>query len=76
MPSEPAAAVAWLEMAIREIERASVEEAQEIADKFTVQNLVTKTYTLNVATATTADIAAVLGTFLEDMKRRGPSRAE
>lgn len=64
----------WYMNALREIERASKEENYDVADKFTIENLTTPTYTLDVATATAADIAAVLGTLLTDMKKRGQNR--
>jgi hypothetical protein len=64
----------WYMNALREIERASKEENYDVADKFIIENLTTPTYTLDVATATASDIAAVLGTLLNDMKKRGQNR--
>lgn len=63
----------WVLQALKQIERASFEDIAEVADAYTVTNL-TPTRTLDVSTATTADIAAVLGTFITDMKNRGVKR--
>ena len=64
----------WMMNALREFERASKEENYDVADKFTITGLTTPVYTLDVATATASDVAAVLGTLLMDMKKRGQNR--
>lgn len=69
MPSTPE--LKFIITSLREIERATFEnDPGEIADSFTVTNC-TETRTLDCNTATAADIADVLGTFLLDLKRRG-----
>lgn len=64
----------WTFEAIKKIEQASSEQiTEEIADAFTLLNVV-ETRTLDASTATVTDIANVLGTFLQDMKKRGSKR--
>jgi len=66
--------VKWLAEGLAEVQRASHDQiTEEIADAYTLSN-VTETRTLNVSTATTADIANVLATLLLDMKNRGVKR--
>lgn len=61
----------YLLLALQEIARASFEaDPNEVADAYTVSNY-TETRTLNAGTATASDIANVLATFLDDLKRRG-----
>lgn len=66
----------WALEAFREIERASYEDIAEVADAFTVSGTFTKTRTLNVTAPTTANIAAVLGTLIDDIKRRGTNKQQ
>lgn len=75
MPDDPRQAIEWLHERIREIEIASQEENYDIADSFIIENLPSKVYALDCATATPSDIAAVLGTLIMDMQRRGKARA-
>lgn len=64
--------IEWIVQALHEIERASFEELPgEVFDQFVITNLAAPVRTLDVSTATTADIAAVLGTLIQDMKKRG-----
>lgn len=64
----------WVIRSLKQIEQASFDEdIGAVADAYTIQNL-TPTRTLDVSTATEADIAAVLGTFITDMKNRGTKR--
>ena len=62
----------WTETALHEIERASIEDVDlaAIAKDFTVSNY-TVTRTLNGGTATATDVANVLCTLIDDIKRRG-----
>lgn len=71
--NDPEAFRRWVLGAFAEIERASVEDAFVVADDFTVSNH-TEKRTLNAATATTADIANVLCTLIEDLQNRGMKR--
>lgn len=60
----------WVIKSFQEVSAASHEQVtEEIADSFTLSN-VTETRTLDPTTATVADVANVLGTFLQDMQRR------
>jgi hypothetical protein len=66
--------VQWLAQGLNEIQRASHDQiTEEIADAYTLSNI-TVTRTLDPTTATTADIANVLATLLQDMKARGVKR--
>lgn len=60
--------------ALREIEKASLEgDTGTVADGFTVSNF-TETRSLDASTATASDVANVLATFLNDLKKRGSKR--
>ena len=61
--------------ALREIEQASLEDACQIADGFTVSNF-TETTTLDASTATTTQLADFVATFIDTLQRRGPNRTE
>lgn len=65
----------WAHNALQLIELASQEDADiaSIAQDFTVSNY-TDTRTLNAGTATVADVANVLCTFIDDIKNRGMKR--
>lgn len=60
--------------ALRQIETASREDIETVADAFTVSGSFTDTRELNVSAPSTANIAAVLATFLSDLKARGSTR--
>lgn len=64
----------WVMRALKEIEGASIEDTSATADGFTITGTFTATRNLNVTTPTTANIAAVLATFLSDLKKRGANR--
>lgn len=59
---------------VRELATASQEVTEEIFDPVAVTNLTTKQYTLDVSTATLADVVKVLATIITDMKNRGTKR--
>lgn len=59
----------------RELERASHEgDLTEIAQNYTLSGTLTPTRTLNLTSPTAANIAAVLGTFISDLKKGGSNR--
>jgi hypothetical protein len=60
----------WIMQTLQTIARASQQEDLAIADTFTITNPVPQ-HSLNVSTATLADVTKVLGTLLGDMKKRG-----
>ncbi|MFA5951553.1 MAG: hypothetical protein WC807_14840 [Hyphomicrobium sp.] len=66
----------WALEAFREIERASYEDIAEVADAYTVTGTLTETRSLDVDTPTAANIAAVLGTLLTDLKKRGVNKEQ
>lgn len=69
-----AAKVDWLMAAVDKLALASrTADPNQMADAYTTSH-VTTTRTLDVSTATLADVANVLGTVLQDMHRRGIHR--
>lgn len=60
----------WCMRALMQIEMATQADPLAIADTFTVTTPTAK-HALDVSTATTLDVAKVLGTLLLDMRRRG-----
>lgn len=69
---EPKDFAQWVESSLREIERANIDDvdAAAVFKDFTASNY-TATRTLNAGTATAADVANVLCTLIDDIKRRG-----
>ena len=63
----------WAQEAFSELERASYEDLSAVAGDFTVTNF-TETRTLDAGTATLADVADVLCTFIQDIRNRGMKR--
>jgi hypothetical protein len=64
--------VAWLMKLGPEIVRNSRVDAMTIAQSYKITNLpTTPVRSLNVATATTAQIAALLGQFIQDLRATG-----
>lgn len=59
---------------VKELCNASQEVTEEIADAFTIVGTFTPTRTLNMSTATLADLRNVVATFLSDMQKRGTQR--
>lgn len=72
--NSPEAFMEWVRVALKEIERASYEDIAEVADGYTITGTLTETRDLDVTTPSTANIAAVLGTLITDIKRRGQKR--
>ena len=72
---DPKAWKTWIEQCFREIENASQEDISAIANDFSVTNY-TATRTLNGGTATLADVANVLCTFISDLQNRGMKRSQ
>lgn len=73
-PSDPKAFREWIIRGFRQAEIASNDiDPARVADAFTVSNY-TETRTLDAGTATAADIANVLATFIGDLKKRGSKR--
>ncbi len=65
---------AWIVNAIREISNASHDQiTEEIADTYTVSNL-TVSRTFDADTVTTAQLADIVGTLIQDMQNRGVKR--
>jgi hypothetical protein len=66
----------WALESLREIERASYEDIAEVADAYSITGTLTETRDLNVTAPTAANLAAVLGTLLTDLKRRGTNKSQ
>lgn len=65
----------WVKDCMSEIDRASNEQAEAVADAYTPSNY-TATRTLDAGTATATDVANVICTFLDDLKNRGTKRSQ
>lgn len=67
--------IKWLEIAVRTLAQASVEsDPADIATGFSTTGTATPTRNLNVTSPTLANVVAVLGTLLTDLKRGGQNR--
>jgi hypothetical protein len=67
--------ISWLERVVRDIAQASGEnDTAEISQNFAISGSYTTTRTLNVAAPTAANIAAVLATLIDDLKKGGANR--
>lgn len=64
----------WISSALKEIELASFENDTSVITKTYLLENYTETRALDVATATTADIANVLATLILDLKRGGSKK--
>lgn len=64
----------WYQRALKIIEEASYEDAETVFDEYTVTGAFTETRTLDTATATTADLVALLATLITDIQKRGSKR--
>jgi DNA replicative helicase MCM subunit Mcm2 (Cdc46/Mcm family) len=60
---------------LREIENASVEDAIAVADSYSANSTFTPTRQVNVTSPTAANIAAVLASFLADLRKRGVKKS-
>lgn len=65
---------AWAVRALKQIEQASYEDAELIFDDYTITGTFTDTRTLDVATATLADLIAFVATLVTDLQKRGQNR--
>lgn len=65
----------WVTDTLREIERLTVEDIEQVVKEFSTTGAFTETRTLNVTTATASDIAAFLATLLSDIKKGGQKRS-
>lgn len=65
----------WVKDCMSEIDRASNEQAEAVADAYAPSNY-TATRTLDAGTATATDVANVICTFLDDLKNRGTKRSQ
>lgn len=67
------AKIDWIIRSLRTIEGASKQGTEQIAHDFTITNL-TERFDLDVSTATAAQIAQFLCTFLKSVQQRGIRR--
>ena len=65
----------WIIRSLREIENASAEDAIAVADSYGASAPFTPTRQLNVTAPTAANIAAVLASFLADLRKRGVKKS-
>lgn len=71
----PGREMEFIMAALREIENASYEDIAEVSDAFDANSTFTETRTINVTAPSVANLAAVLATFISDMKKRGAKNA-
>lgn len=64
----------WLVRAVREIENASGEDPIAVANSYSADTPATVTRIVNVTSPTVANLAAVLSTFIADLRRRGVNK--
>ena len=65
----------WCIRAVHEIARASNEDAFVVFDSYSTNAAPPITRTLNVSSPTSQNLAAVLGSLIADLKRRGVKRS-
>jgi hypothetical protein len=65
----------WIIRSLREIENASAEDAIAVADSYSANSVFTPTRQLNVTSPTATNIAAVLASFLADLRKRGVKKS-
>ena len=63
-----------IQRALRDIERASRDGVENVADSFSITGTLTEARSLDVDSPSLANIAAVLGTLITDLKKRGAKR--
>ncbi len=61
----------WLVRAVREFENASTEDPIAVADSYGANATFTPTRQVNVTSPMAANLAAVLASFLADLRKRG-----
>ncbi|KQZ49705.1 hypothetical protein ASD54_12260 [Rhizobium sp. Root149] len=64
----------WIIQSLRKIEQATFEDIEQTFDALTITGSFTETRTINPSTATTAELAAFVATFVTDIKKRGQNR--
>jgi hypothetical protein len=65
----------WIVRALQEVELASNEDPIAVADSYGTDTSFTTTRILNVTAPTASNIAAVLASFLADLRKRGVNRS-
>ena len=65
----------WIIRSLREIENASAEDAIAVADSYGANSTYPTTRQLNVTAPTASNIAAVLASFLADLRNRGVKKS-
>ena len=65
----------WIIRSLREIENASAEDAIAVADSYGANSTYPTTRQVNVTSPTASNIAAVLASFLADLRKRGVKKS-
>jgi hypothetical protein len=73
-PADQAGKIDWIIRALQEIERASNDDPIKVFDSYSSNVAPTATRAVNTSSPTTANLAAVLGTLIADMRKRGMKR--
>lgn len=66
----------WTVASFKKLEQATYEDLEIVFDAYTVTGDFTPTRTLDVDTATPADVVALIATLITDVKKRGPNRTD
>lgn len=61
--------------ALRQIEEASNDDINTVADGYTLTGTLTDSRTIHVTTGTLAELLQFVGTLISDLKKRGAKRA-
>lgn len=65
----------WATEALREIERASVEDIEAVLGEFSITGTLTEVRTFDAGTADVTVLRNVLATMISDIKKRGQKRS-
>lgn len=67
--------LAWAHRSLKEIERASIEDIEQVLDDYDITGTFTETRTLDGGAATLADLRAFIATLVQDLQKRGQNRS-
>lgn len=67
--------IGWAHRALKEIERASIEDIEQVMDDYTIEGTFTETRTLDGGAATLDELRAFVATLVQDLQKRGQNRS-
>lgn len=74
-PRDAKALIPWIDRAFRQLESASQEDLATVFDEYGSTGPLTPTRTIDLVTPSVANLAAVLATLVDDIKKRGSRRS-